>query len=62
MGEHETLTVGQLAQFPRLDSGTLFPLLKRLQAQGWYAAPGARPTKIANTISRADPYSISAGR
>lgn len=33
--EHGTRTVGELGQALHLDSGTLTPLLKRLQAAGW---------------------------
>ena len=33
--EHKTLTVGQLGELLHLDSGTLTPVLKKMEKSGW---------------------------
>ena len=35
MWEHRTITMSQLGQLLYLDSGTLTPLLKKMERQGW---------------------------
>lgn len=51
--EHEAATVGRLGTLLRLDSGTLSPLLKRLEAQGYIvrsrSAEDERAVRVALT-------------